>query len=139
MGDSDDDSNSGVIIGVVVSLVVIIFIVVAAVIIAFIWHRHTKQRKYPHTTAGPSETTQSNGANGLASRPTTIQLKKSSQTPLLNLTGPNAYTDTATLPQPIDGAPMPYGNASNGINNDGDDVSDSDLDKNTDDFSVVDI
>lgn len=138
MGDSDDDGNSGVIIGVVVSLVVVIFIVVAAVIIAtVIWRRHTRQRKYPPTTAGPSETTQSNGANGLASRPTTIQL--SSQTPLLNLTGPNAYTDTATLPQPIDGAPMPYGNASDGINNNDDDVSDCDLDENTNDSSAVDI
>ena len=137
MGDSDDDDNSDVVIGVVVSLVGIIFIVVAAVIAILIWRRHTRQRKYPPATAGLSETTQSNGANGSAPRPTTIQL--SSQTPLLNLTGPNAYTDTATLPQPIDGAPMPYGNVCDGINNDGDDVSDSDLDKTTNDSSAVDI
>ena len=124
--DEGDDGNSDVIIGVVVSLV-IIFIIAAAVIVAIvIWRHHTRHKRYP-TTAGLSETTQSNGANGSASRPTKI--------PLLNRTGPNAYTNTET-PQQIDGAPMPYGNSNI---NDGDDVLDCDLDENTNDSSAVNI
>ena len=133
-GSEDDDGNNiGVIVGVVVSLLVIFIVGGVVVVLAVIyWHYHNSQDDYDIAPV-QSEVTPSGGPNGTAHRPKNIPLHSSSNTPLLNHAGSNAYTNEGP-PQQIEGAPMPYGNASNGISNDlhqnaEEDVKDDDLDE----------